>query len=256
MPWSGPAKGKAMPAFALVARPAAAALVLAVGLVAGTARADPFPATPLVADPPVVLPLRPDPILLELGVRLGGIVRIGDAPSFSIDSRTGYLLGVSALVALSPRFSLGLVYEHAELGSEQGAGAMGTVDIDRSLDSLWATLRLNLFRIDGFALAVVLGPGLVWQHEDVNAFAFDNTDWRPTAFQCTASDGPGLGLRAGLGAELHLGGGFVLNLDGTIDELRLSSDGLGTCAPGAGSTAVVGVRGGFSYRVDVSRYVR
>jgi hypothetical protein len=245
-----------MPALASPGRLAAAALSVALGLVASTGRAQPVPFTPLPADPPIVLPPRPDPVLFELGVRLGGLVRIGDAPSFSIDSRTGFLLGVGVSIAPSPRFSIGLTYEHAELGSEHGEGDLGTVDVDRSLDSLWATLRLNLFRVDGFALAVVLGPGLVWQHEDANAFAFDGTDWRPDAFRCTATDGPGLGLRAGLGAELHLGGGFVLNLDGTIDELRLSSDALDTCAPGAGSTAVVGVRGGFSYRVDVSRYVR
>ncbi len=245
-----------MPDFASPARHAVAALSLAAGLAASGVRAEPSPASSLPPEPPITLRPRPDPVLLELGVRLGGGFRLGDAPSFSVASRTGFVVGVGVAVVPSPRFSLGLWYEHSELGTEHGEGDLGTVDVDRSTDSLWAMLRLNLFRIDGFALALMLGPGLVWQHEDTNAFAFDGTDWRPDAFRCSATDGPGLGLRAGLGAELHLGGGFVLNLDGTADELRLSSDALGTCAPGAGSTAVIGVRGGLSYRLDVSRYVR
>ena len=55
---------------------------------------------------------------------------------------------------------------------------------------------------------------------------------------------------------MNLGGGVFFNLDGVIDELCLSADPLGTCAPGAGSTALLGVRGGFTYKVDVTRYVR
>ena len=55
--------------------------------------------------------------------------------SGSVSSRTGFLIGVGVAVAPSPRFSVGLTYEHAELGSEHGAGDLGTVDVDRSLDA-------------------------------------------------------------------------------------------------------------------------
>ncbi len=157
-------------------------------------------------------------------------------------------------MAPSPRFAFGLAYECGELGTEDSQGSLGTIDVDRITDSVWASVRVTLFRVDPVALAITLGPGLVWQREDVLALAPDGA--LSSAYRCTANDGPGLGLRAGLGGELRLGGGFFFNLDAVVDALRLSSDTLGTCAPGAGSTTVVGVRGGLTYRVDVSRYTR
>src|ERR1700689_861707 len=111
-----------MAAFASPARRLAVSLSLAVGVVASAGRAEPLPATPLSREPAVILPPRPDPVFLELGVRLGGGFRIGDAPSFPITSRTGFLLGVGVAVAPSPRFSVGLAYEHAELGTEHSDG--------------------------------------------------------------------------------------------------------------------------------------
>ena len=123
-----------------------------------------------------------------------------------------------------------------------------------SLPGAW--VRLTLVRVDRLALAIAIGPGLVWQHEDADVLALDPSFGLPNAFRCAETEGPGLGLRAGLGAEIRLGGGFYFNLDGVVDALRLSSDPIGACAPGAGSTTLVGVRGGFSYRVDVSRYAR
>jgi hypothetical protein len=212
-------------------------------------------------EPPIVLPAPADPINLDVGVRLGGSFRIGDAANFPISSRTGALFGLGVALAPSPRFSVGLAYEHGELGTEHGDGDLGIVDVDRSTDSLWATVRLTLFRVDPLAVVVTLGPGLVWQHEDADILALDPNFGVPSAFRCTATDGPSLGLRAGLGADVHLGGGFYFNLDTVVDEMRLTSgtlasDTLGTCAPGAGSTTVFGVRGGLSYRFDVSRYAR
>ena len=192
----------------------------------------------------------------ELGVRLGGAFRVGDAASFGIDSRTGAVVGVGLAVAPSSRYSIGLAYEHAGLGTEHSAGDLGVVDVGRTLDALWATLRLTLFRVDRFAFALTIGPGLVWQSVDANVITLGGGQVQPDPFRCSEMAGPGLGLRAGAGVEVQLGGGFFFQLDGTIDELRLSSDPLGTCAPGAGSTAQAGVRGAFVYRLDVSRYVR
>ncbi len=192
----------------------------------------------------------------DVGVRLGGAFRIGDSASFGIDSRTGALAGVGLAIAPSWRYSIGLAYEHAGLGTEHSAGDLGVVDVGRTLDSVWASVRLTLFRVDRFAFALSIGPGLVWQSVDANVITLGGGQVQPDAFRCSEMDGPGLGLRAAAGAEVQFGGGFYFQLDGTIDELRLSADPLGTCAPGAGSTAQASVRGAFVYRLDVSRYVR
>ncbi len=194
-------------------------------------------------------------------MRLGGSFRVGAAANYPVASSTGAQFGVSAAVAPSPRVAVGLAFEHGELGTEHAEGSLGTVDVDRSLNGLWATVRLTLLRIDPVTLAITLGPGLVWQQEDASIVALDTNFGPLRAYRCTAWDGPSLGLRAGLGADIHLGGRFYFNLDTVIDELRLSggtlgSDDLGTCALGAGSTTVAGVRGGFSYRLDVSRFAR
>jgi hypothetical protein len=251
-----------MPDSVSLARLVAAALSLVTGLAASAAGAQAAPAAPPGParsegeGPPISLPPRPDPVTLDVGVRLGGAVRLGGSPSFPIESRTGSLFGIGVSIAPSPRYAVALAYEHAGLGAEHGQGDLGVVDVDRSLDSLWASVRLTLFRLDRVALAVALGPGLVWQRVDADVIALDPAAFQPTTFRCAEGGGPGLGLRAGLGAEIHLGGGFFFGLDAVIDELRLSGDPLGTCAPGAGSTGVFGVRGGLAYRLDVSGVVR
>jgi hypothetical protein len=232
-------------------------LAVAGSLACGAAVAEPPP----LPEPPIVQPSHADPVTLDLGVRLGGSFRIGSAANYPVSSRTGALFGVGVAVAPSSRFAIGLAYEHGELGTEHAEGNLGTVDVDRSLNGVWATVRLTLFHIEPVALAITLGPGLVWQQEDASILALDPNFGPLSAYRCTAWDGPSLGLRAGLGAEIHLGGGFYFDLDTVIDELRLGggtlgSDALGTCALGPGSTTVAGVRGGFSYRLDVSRYTR
>src|SRR5262245_35112840 len=141
-----------MPASALPARLAALVLSIAVGLAAGLAGAQPAPATPPAPGappPPAAAPSAPpEPVTLDVGVRIGGVYRFGGAPAFAVTGRGGPLLGVGLVLAPSSRFSVGLAYEHAGLGSEHGQGDLGVVDLDRSTDSLWASLRLTLFRVD------------------------------------------------------------------------------------------------------------
>lgn len=234
---------------------AAPALLVAAALVPRTAGAQTTPpATPPPA--PIVLPRPAEPITLDLGVRLGGAARVGDAPAFSITGRSGVVMGLGVAVAPSPRYAIGLAYEHADLGSEHGEGDLATVDLTRSLDGLWASIRLNLFQNDRVAIGLLLGPGLVWQHVTADVILYGGTAGRPDVYRCSESGTVGLGLRAGLGAEVQLGGGFVLGVDAVADELRLGSDALGTCAPGAGSTALIGGRANLAYRFDVSRYLR
>jgi hypothetical protein len=208
-------------------------------------------ADPLVPhDPP------PDPITLDVGGRVGVALRIGDSPSFPIATRNGGMLGVGASIAPTRRFAIGVAYEHAGMGTESGAGTYGTASVTRSLDTLWATLRLALYFDDRASFGVLLGPGLAWQTAHLDG-AVIQASRPPAPLTCTETAyGPDIGVRVGLGTEIKLGRRWAIALDLVFDELHLSSDPLGTCIPGAGSTSIFGARAGLSYRFDVSRALR
>jgi hypothetical protein len=106
-------------------------------------------------------------------------------------------------------------------------------------------------------LFVVLGPGLGVEHASAAGLAptLDPLA-RPLPFQCSGSDAPSFGLRAGLGADLALGGGAYARLAFTADSHRLSSDPIDDCIGGAGTTTVLASSLSFGYRFDVSRYAR
>jgi hypothetical protein len=237
-----------MPAVAKLARSSAAAILLA-ALPASAQTPPKAPPLPVLGEPP------PDPITLDVTLRTGGAYRFGDGPSFPITSRSGATVGAGITIAPSLRWAVGLAYEHSGLGEEHATGDLGDVEVSRSLDALWASLRLTLFRVDPVAITLTLGPGLVWQHVDADVIAYQ-TGARPDVFRCQETGGPGLGLRAALGAEVRLAPSLFLSADAVFDNLRLSSDPLGDCAPGAGSATLLGGRAAISYRFDVSRYTR
>lgn len=198
----------------------------------------------------------PEPIVFEAGPRLGFAYRIGGGSSFSVTDRAGAVFGLAVGISPSSRYTVGLAYEHSALGEERGSGDAGDVVLSRSLDALWASVRLAIFRTDSFAVNLTLGPGLAWQHVDASVIVLGDGTARPDTFQCTETGGPGLGLRAGLGVEGRVGDHFLLSLDGLFDNLRLASDPLGSCAQGAGSVTLFGARFSVAYRGDVSRYTR
>ena len=211
---------------------------------------------PLPADiaPPSTAPA--DPITLDFGPQAGFGYRFSGSAGFPIGNRSGGVLGGSIAVSPSRSYSVALRYEHSALGSEHGAGDVAHVDLTRSLDVVWASLRLAFLRTDRFLVLAQLGPGLAFQHVDASALVYRGAGRAPAPFSCGETAGPDLGLRAGLGLEARLNRSLWVSLDTVVDNLRLSSDPLGTCAPGAGSVALVGLRLGFTYRLDVSRFLR
>jgi hypothetical protein len=198
----------------------------------------------------------PQPVLIDLGLHLGGVHRTGDAPAFPITGRAGVSFGVSAYVSPSSRYSFGLAFEHAGLGSERAEGDFGSVDITRDLNVLWAGLRLHLFHTETVSLGLLIGPGLVWQGVGANGLLTPGIGALPLAYSCSAGDTVNLALRAGLGARIALGSGVSFLADASVDNVRLASDVVGDCAPGAGTVTLLGARVGFGYQFDVAPYVR
>jgi hypothetical protein len=196
------------------------------------------------------------PATIDLGLRLGAAVRLGSGSGLAISDRGSAMVGVSVAIAPSPLFTVGVAYEHSTLGREEGSGAVADVELARAIEAVWATIRLNVVHVDGFAFAAVIGPGLVWEHVDANVIVLEGTANGPTAVQCTATASVGFGLRAGLGMQARIGRHVWFTADAQADNLRLSSDPIGSCAPGAGSVPLIGLRVGFVYTIDVSRFVR
>jgi len=110
----------------------------------------------------------PDPVLIDLGLHLGGVYRMGDAPAFPITGRTGAAFGVSAYAEPSRRYAFGLAFEHAGLGSEQAKGDFGSAEITRDVNVLWGGLRVHFVNTEVVTLSVLLGPGLAWQGVSAN----------------------------------------------------------------------------------------
>jgi hypothetical protein len=241
-----------MPSFARVL---GGTMAVAVALLAGEARAQGVP-PPLPQPAPLVLPPPPDPVFLDLGLRVGGALRIGSSSSVPVATRNGGMMGIAASIAPSRRISIGVSYEHAGIGTERGTGDASSADIARSLDEIFATLRLAFFDDGVASFGFLVGPGLAWQHAHVDGVLFGATPAASTPFSCTENGGPDVGVRLGVGTQVKLGRRFVLGIDAVFDALHLSSDPLGTCIPGAGSMVVFGGRATAAYRFDVSRGVR
>ena len=209
------------------------------------------------ADPP---PARtttpPDPVRIDLGLHLGGVYRAGDAPAFPITDRAGASFGVSAFLAPSRRFSFGLAFERAGLGGEKAEGDLGSLTITRDLSLLWAGLRVHLISTDAVRIGILIGPGLAWQGVDARGFVTPGIGALPSAYACSGGDTANLALRAGIGGRFMLGSGFSFLADAGFDSVRLTSDVIGDCAPGAGTVSLIGARVGFGYELDVTSFVR
>lgn len=214
------------------------------------------PAATAADPPPTQTTTPPDPVRVDLGLHLGGVYRAGDAPAFPITDRAGASFGVSAFVAPSRRFSFGLAFEHAGLGSEKAEGELGSLTITRDLNLLWAGLRMHVITTDAVRIGLLIGPGLAWQGVDAGGLLTPGIGVLPSAYSCSAGDSANLALRAGLGARFMLGSGFSFLVDASFDNVRLASDVIGDCAPGAGTVSLIGARVGFGYELDVTSFVR
>jgi hypothetical protein len=209
------------------------------------------------ADPePMRTSAPPAPVLIDLGLHLGGVYRAGDAPSFPITDRAGAAFGASAFLTPNRRFSFGLSFEHTGLGGEKAEGDLGSLTITRDLNVLWAGLRVFMINTETVRFGALIGAGMAWQGVRADGLLTPGIGVLPSAYSCSASASANVALRAGFGAQIALGSGFSFLADATVDNVRLASDPIDGCAPGAGTVSLIGARVGFGYQLDVTSYVR
>lgn len=179
----------------------------------------------------------------------GGLgARVDDPPLYRPISRAVPAVETGLDLFLSERLSFGFHYSRFGLGDEEsGVLPNGMVNISRTVDALWLGLRVDPLRSDVIAGYLRLGPGLVWQHLDLNGLAWEPmTPSVQTVLSCEAV-AMGFGIRAALGVDVVVHEQFRFLAETGADNLRMTSDTIGTCGPGAGTATLVALRSGFVY---------
>ncbi len=193
------------------------------------------------------------PEMLDIGLTLGLGSRLDDAPLYEVTDRQGLLFGLGLDLFFSRRVSVGLGYEHLDLGIENsGLTPTGQVALTRDLNSLWANLRLYAVRGETVGAFIRLGLGSVWQSADLTGSVWSQVrPERQLSLGCEGCDSSNLALRADLGIDVALSSGLRLLGALGLDSYRLSDELLEDCVPGAGTAAVFGLRTGFAYGAEL-----
>lgn len=182
----------------------------------------------------------------------GGSVRADDAALFNITERFGGNFGLGFLFRIRS-VAFGLSYEYNGLGREDsGVGPYGFVHVTRSLDTVWASLKVNFSGLTWATPYLGIGAGLVWQDATMKGVVLpDGGVSGGIPFACTSSDSASGALRLGTGTAVHLTPKVSLLVDATFDAYRLSSEVMQFCAPGAGATSTIQLRVGLAYHFDI-----
>jgi hypothetical protein len=197
------------------------------------------------SEAPPAPPRRPPPI--DVDARIGVVVRLGAAPPGV--ERAGLSGEAAAFVAPSEWVAIGVAYGNATLRETEQAGSGSDrteTDTTRHINSLWVANRLQAPDLGRLRLSLLLSPGVSWQSTSSDVTAYPSGILTPLP-ACSETDGPNLALRAGIGGDLRLGGGFSLVIDTTVDYVRLSGTPPCKRDPSPGSLLMVGAHSGLAY---------
>lgn len=218
-------------------------------------------APPQSAAPALAPPEKNWPITLDLGAYVGPSVRLGSAPSLRITDRSGLLVGAGLGLTPSRLFSIGLAYEHLNLGRERlGQSDIGSASVERDAHALFVDLRVYPYRGEAASVFAGIGVGLAWQGADATrveeALTQSGAGVGVNIVPCSVRDSADVALRGGAGVEVPIGAGLVFMSDVSFENARLSGELLDRCISGAGTTAIFALRVGLAYRLDMSRLFR
>jgi outer membrane protein OmpA-like peptidoglycan-associated protein len=197
---------------------------------------------------------------LGIGVlgHLGVGYRLNDSPYGEPFEPAGALYGITGLIKPNRWLSLGLGYEHVDLGGDRlDTPPSSFVDVERDVNTLWAVARFYAIRTPSIGLYLGVGGGAVWQSLDTSAAELSSVSTSEvTTSTCSGNDAASLGYRAGLGVEVPLRFGVVVMGEAGVDRYQLSSDSLDGCALGAGDATLLAFRAGFAYGLERAKKPR
>ena len=188
---------------------------------------------------------------LDLSAHAGIGVRIDDPPVLDSSSRAGLLYGLGLDLFLSDKVSVGVHYEHLDLGEEGGdMWRTGTMRLTRDLNGLWLRLRAYPYRTDDLGVYVALAGGPSWQSADATGSAwYATTPGVSESFSCEGSDSVAIAMRGAIGVDGAPAPPVRLWTSVGLDTYRLTDAVLDGCAPGAGTATVFGLRAGLVYGI-------
>ena len=177
------------------------------------------------------------PHALDVSLGLGYAGRLDDPPHFNSVAAGGFTIGGALDLNLSRRVTVGLGYEHLDLGREDtGVTPSGFATLDRDLSSLLLRLRLYPVHFDSFAAYIGIAAGGAWQSVEATGTVWPVGDpGRNQVFSCQGAGTVALGLRAAAGMVIPFGEASSLRFAGQLSGYGLPDDVLDNCAFGAGS---------------------
>jgi hypothetical protein len=189
------------------------------------------------------------PYRFEVGVRAGLAQRVDDPPLFEASNSSGLVGGLGIGLEASRHVAFGLAYEHLGLWREQTKVLEnGTFRVARRTDTLWLAARLYPLRLDTVGVFVDVSVGPSWQGVSLSGSAWSAiTPGERVPVSCRGSGSTGFALRGRAGIEVAVSERLVARIAPNIDTYRHSDELVGNCAPGAGTTTVVGLLLEFAY---------
>ncbi|HZF55082.1 MAG TPA: OmpA family protein [Polyangiaceae bacterium] len=181
--------------------------------------------------------------------------RLNETPYGEPFEPAGALYGITGFVKPIRWLSLGLGYEHHDLGQDRrDTPPTSFTDVERDLNTLWALARFYPVRTTSIGLYIGFGGGAAWQSLDTSTAALDPTSSNAVATStCSGNDAASLGFRGSVGAEIPLRFGVVFMGEVGVDRYQLSGDSLDGCALGAGDASLATFRLGFAYGLESAK---
>lgn len=216
------------------------------------APATPPPFTPVERDEGVAAEAEalaePRDFGLELDFALSD--RLSTTAGYTQEHALGAALGAALWLSIPSRTALGLELVYTDLGRGSAATGQNFVQSEFSSTGLWLGGRFFTWQNQSTRVFLALKVGLALQHVAASGVHQSAPLAAASPFDCSGTSGPHFGLGAGLGAIFRVTSrlDFIPRLD--FRNERLTSDEVGGCATGLGSSASLSLGLGVAYGFD------
>ncbi|HWA74278.1 MAG TPA: hypothetical protein VG937_18165 [Polyangiaceae bacterium] len=176
---------------------------------------------------------------------------MGEAAGYTSDEHWGALYGLGIWLNVAKATALGLELVHTDLGRGSAGSGQNLVNADYSVTGAWLGGRFVPWQSEAVRLFVGLRLGLSLEH--VSAYGLRHTGSpfeSAQTFDCSGTHGPALGIAGGAGVVFRLNSrlDLVTRLDAHGEQL--TSETIGDCAAGIGSTTNLSLGLGIAYGFD------
>ncbi len=184
----------------------------------------------------------------RVGTRFGSANALADS-----EQHAGLGFDLGLWLRLAPEYAFGFMLKRADLGGMALTQGQTTLNAGYATTALEIGARAYPLRGKEGELFLGLRVGMAWQDVDVTGLK-PSLDLQPAqVFSCSDVAGPGFALGAELGGALRLARSLWLTGNLGFDGYHLTSDLVGQCVAGVGSTTALSFGGGLLYAFDIGR---